>query len=51
MEGLAAGGGSGLPTACTALALTSVEIFEDSEQEKEGHADIKGWQAQAEGMP
>lgn len=51
MEGLAAGRGSGLPTTCTALTLTSVEIFEDSGQEKEGHADTKGRQAQAEGWP
>ena len=50
MEGLAAGGGPGLPTARTALALTSIEIFEDSgEEEKEGDADTEGWQGQAEG--
>ena len=33
--------------ACRALALTSVEIFEDS-GEKEGDADTVGWQGQAE---
>lgn len=46
VEGLTAGGGTGLPTACTALALTSIEIFEDSE-EKERDADT-GWPGQAE---
>lgn len=48
MERLAAGGGPGLPTACTALALTSIEIFEDSGEEKEGDADTKAWQGQTE---
>lgn len=49
MEGLTAGGGPGLPMACTALALTGVEIFEDSGKEKEGDADAEGWQGQAGG--
>lgn len=49
MEGLTAGGGPGLPTACTALALTGIEIFEDSGKEEEGDADAEGWQGQAGG--
>lgn len=48
MKGLTAGGGPGLPTACTALALTSIEIFEDSGEEKEGDTDTEGWQGQGE---
>lgn len=48
MKGLTAGRGPGLPTACTALALASVEIFEDSrKEEKEGDADTENYQGQS----
>jgi len=37
-----AGGGPGLPTTCTALALASVEVFEDSGEENKGDAVTEG---------
>lgn len=43
VKGLAAGRGLGLPAACTALALASVEVFEDSGEEgNSGDGDTQG---------